>query len=141
MPLFDDDQFSYLAPVKAAKFTLADVVVPRSNPEAVQLEVKYAGESNERYQSAIVKAREATGRDNLKQQATLLARHVIVGWSNVLDKTGAAVRYTSEGGEELLHALIDQKLGYRYIGPLVAFVNNPANFREPIATAADLGNE
>jgi hypothetical protein len=141
MALFDDDAFDYLTPTKTATFTLADVVIPRTNRESVTLELKYGGESNERYQSAIAKAPRATGRDALKQSATLLARHVIVGWSNVLDKAGQPIRCTPEGAEELLHALIEKKLGYRYLGPLVAFVNDPTNFREPVATAEDLGNE
>jgi hypothetical protein len=139
MSLFDDADFAHLTPSGTARYTLSAVNIPRGNPEPVVLIVKHAGEGNERYQSAIMKAARATGREAMKQRATIFAKHVITGWENVL-KDGKPVPYTWQDGEELLHKLIDAKRWEVEVAGLITFSRDPDNFQSPAVDAGDLGN-
>lgn len=141
MPIFADDAFDYLCPEGTARYTLSQV---RSTSKAppITLLVKHAGESNERYQNALVKAPVLGAEDAKRQGLTLFARYVIVGWENVLDLEGKALPYTPEGGEELLLKLVDKRARRGdIVARLISFANNADNFRDEVVDAGDLGNE
>lgn len=135
-----DIDLSYLTPTRTARHTLHGVHIPRNNPKPVTLIVKSGGEDNERYMSALAKAPPAFGVDGLKQSATLLARYVVVGWEDVLDRNGEPAACTPERVELVLHTCIEKKQGLHYLLPLRDRIQDPSNFREPIANAVDLGN-
>jgi hypothetical protein len=138
MSLFDDEDFAHLHPTGTARYTLSQVCIPRSNPDPVVLILKPAGASNDAYQSALVKAPRAVGKDAVKQMIGLFARHVIAGWENV-QKDGKPVPYTRAGGEELLLKLIESKRDDIAMGA-VFFARDADNFRAPIVDTGDLGN-
>jgi hypothetical protein len=140
MPLFKPGQFAHLKPERTAKYTIPNVRIVDDEP--IVLELKFAGESNGRWQSAVMKAPPATGTEKTKQWASLLAHHVIVGWTGVVGVDGKPIACSSKAVEEFLHQLIDESgTGLHFIMPLLSFAGDPSNFREPAASAADLGNE
>jgi hypothetical protein len=138
--MFDDADFEALTPRGTARYTLRQVHI-RRNPEPVVLVVKPATEANERYQNAVLKApKAATSAEFMKQSASLFAKHVVTGWENVLGADGKPVAYTPEGGEELLHRLIDAKRADDIVAGLFIFARTPDNFTEGVVDAGDLGN-
>jgi len=131
--------FSHLTPSRTAKFALHGVHVPRSNPQPVTLEVKSGGEDNAAYMGALRKTTlSADPTERLRQQASMIAKYVAVGWGGVEKPFRAA---GEDSVEELLHALIAAKQGLHYLVPLLSFVGDPTNFREPLTPVGDLGNE
>ncbi len=138
--LFDDSDFAHLTPAGTADYALSEVHIPRGNPNPVVLVVKPAGEANDRLRNAEIKAPAVTGKEALRQRASLFAKHVIAGWKHVLDKDGKPIAYTADGGEELLHRLIDAKRGEDLVVPFMVFARNPNHFTGPQVDAGDLGN-
>ena len=72
----------------------------------------------------------AVTRDVLDQQReqdrTLFAKHVIIGWSNVVDSGGRSVPFSPEVCEEFLRALPDYILD-----DIKLFASTPGNFIDP----------
>ena len=69
----------------------------------------------------------AMSAENRKDDRELFPKHVIVGWSNVLDTDGTIVPYSQEECANFLNALPDW-----IFDELRAFCNDPANFSETV---------
>lgn len=136
MPTID---LGYLKPTRTARYKLAPVHIPRSNPSPVTLLVRHAGRSNGPLKSALLKLAQVPEAERARQIVTLYAKHVITGWEDVLDQAGAPERYTSEAGAELLTALLDAERDDLVIG-LRTFCEDADNFcDEPTTEAGSLG--
>lgn len=130
-----------IKPSRTAKYTLYDL--GRDGVADPVLEVRDSCSDRAPYRVAARKAarsiRAMTEAEQTRALAKLIAKHLIVGWENVTEG-GIAVSYSAERGEELLGHIIDAGLWEHYIHPLQMFVAEPANFRDSLPEATDLGN-
>lgn len=140
--MFDDADFAPLVADQTARFPLTELRIPRGNPDHVWLVLKHAGESNPAYMAAVKNAKFRGLSDDAANALgdQLAARHVIVGWENVLDKAGKPLTYSVAGCVELLAKLREAKRG-GLISRLTLFAANAENFTAPTVDAGDLGNE
>ena len=140
--MFDDADFEALRPDQTARFTLAELHIPRGNPKPVTLLLRHAGEENETW---IRGARAALMREMSKEDAAeyydkLAARALIVGWVNVLDADGKPIAYTPDRGLELLTRLRALKRT-ALVNRISAFAGEASNFTAASIDPGDLGNE
>lgn len=149
---FDPDLFEHLKPVGTVRYTLTGLHIPRDNPNPVVLELAHAGRSNAAYINAMMKIRQADGASHGDEssaaeldtsdvrQSKAFARHVVIGWHNVVEN-GKPTACTPDRVEELLVMLIAAKRP-DYVRGAVAFASNPDNFREERQpTAESVGKE
>lgn len=132
--------FGYLTPSteRVHKHVLHGVHVPRTNPQPVTLRLRFCGRGTP-YWNAWNKAKELTDDTEAnKRAAGWLARHGLDGWENVLDESGKPIPYTVQGGEELLHALIDARRAEKLV-VAINVASSPDNFCEPAVEAVELG--
>ncbi len=105
--LFD---FGHLEPVGTIDHTLVGVHIPPSNPEPVVLELRHAGEGNERYMKAVKNA-SAKGKASEQVVVSIFAKTVVSGWRNVKMIDGRDVPFSPAAIEEMLLRLLDAKRG------------------------------
>jgi hypothetical protein len=136
---------------RTAEFVLDTVSEDPEHP--VTLVVRHAGEGNRSYLSAALKGANAgrarAGRGRVtpaalqmarEEDAALFAQHVVVDWKNAVGDDGKPVPFTADACEQFLVALADPKDGRPDVfGALVAFCQNPENFRDPVGSVEDLG--
>jgi hypothetical protein len=139
--MFDDADFECLRADQTARFPLTELHIPRGNPECVMLVVRHAGESNDGWMRGIKNAKFRGLSDDAANRLAdeLAAKHVIVGWENVLDKQGALLAYVPSAGIELLTKLREMKRG-ALISRLTGFAADASNFTASVLDAGDLGN-
>lgn len=106
----DPFDFSHLDPVGTIEHVLEGVHVPRNNPEPVVLELRHAGDGNERYKKAMKNAA-AKGKIGEVEIVALFAKTVVVGWKNVKHLDGKDMPFSPNAATELLSRLLDHNRG------------------------------
>jgi hypothetical protein len=138
--VFNDADFDVLRTDGTFWLTLPELAIPRGNPKAVELELRFAGESNDAYQSELKSSafRNLAKVDLDAAKDKLLAETVIVSWRNVLDG-GRPVEFTVETCKSFLAQLRRVKRS-GLIDAIENVASSPTNFRAPVVDAGDLGN-
>jgi hypothetical protein len=131
--------FDHLAPTKTARLTLSAIRIPRTNESPVVLILKHAGDGNHAFTNARAKTPPTSGRiPSYERIARLYAKHVIVGWENVVDDKGVPIAFTHELAEDMLIKLIHaRRMGE--IDLIAGFAGDADNFCEPLVSAGELG--
>ncbi len=106
--------------------------------------VKYAGDENTAWQSAVRKiaARfvgiEPTARQSFDAYVRPFAEHVVVGWEDAFDKAGKPEAYTAEKLTALLKRVADKNL--EVAASPMFWARNQSNFRSvPNLNADEVG--
>lgn len=141
--VFNDSDFDALRTDATYWFRLFELCIPRGNKNAVELELRYAGENNDAYQAQRLSSafRDLAKRDADAALDKLLSETIIVGWRNVFATDGkTAIPYTPKDGQALLSQLRRVKRSDQ-IDRIQTAASFAPNFRAPLVDAVDLGNE
>jgi hypothetical protein len=140
--VFNDADFDVLRTDGTYWMTLPELCIPRGNPKPVELELRFAGESNEAYQAGLKNSafRQLIKEDVGAAKDKILAETVIVGWRNVLETDGKTpMECTVEARAELLSRLRRVKRS-ELVDRIENTASFPPNFRAAVVDAGDLGN-
>ena len=140
-----------LQPIKSRPVTLGNLIIDSASNKPVVLVMKHAGETNRPYINAKRRVDSTLKSNSGPLQGArfrellipIFARHVIVGWENVVEDDGTTPPCTPEKIEEFLSFLAsDEGGGADIVEFAMGFAFEANNFRDaPIGDARDLGNE
>lgn len=110
-------------------------------PLPVRLEIRSSGRINADYTSAMLKLgkdRENEGAPSTaaaldagdSRTLKLFARHIVVGWENVVDAEGKPMTFTQQGAEDLLLWVAIEQKSPDLVAPLIAYAAESNNFRD-----------
>jgi hypothetical protein len=146
MPIqLSDDLFEHLAPPETVDWTLVGVHYPRTNPEPIILELKWAGAGSDyaKEQKKLALKPLDDEADDLERDLRSFAKHAIGGWRNVIDGDAPAKFDAKIAGELLVRTMrARKKQGLVEARIMLQYAMSPSAFRRPDPVdAADLGKE
>jgi hypothetical protein len=126
---------------RTARFALDSIAL---GGEAVPvLLLRYAGDGNAGFENAMAKRRPAlqgaTRRQSVDLLVEIVSAHVVVGWENVIEDDGTKPEFTSDKAKELLSAIVAGDGGITVFNAILAFAQNPENFRGALPSVEELG--